>query len=51
MSFLQQLGGSAQVPWTEDRDVWWHDEMEDAPTSCSPVWMDAEDPLFMLYTR
>lgn len=38
------------LPWTEDRDFWWHDEMEDAEPSCYPEWMDAEDPLFMLYT-
>lgn len=37
--------------WDEDRDVWWHEEMEDAEASCYPVWMDAEDPLFILYTR
>lgn len=38
------------LPWTEGRDFWWHDEMEDAEPSCYPEWMDAEDPLFMLYT-
>lgn len=25
--------------------------MEDAEPSCYPEWMEAEDPLFMLYTR
>ncbi|XP_058808196.1 acetyl-coenzyme A synthetase [Phymastichus coffea] len=39
-----------QVPWDDDRDAWWHDEMEDAEPSCYPVWMNAEDPLFILYT-
>ncbi|KAL1117498.1 hypothetical protein AAG570_004820, partial [Ranatra chinensis] len=39
-----------ELPWVEDRDFWWHDEMEDASTSCYPVWVGAEDPLFMLYT-
>ncbi|KAK9499438.1 hypothetical protein O3M35_002470 [Rhynocoris fuscipes] len=38
------------LPWDDDRDLWWHDEMEDASTSCYPVWVGAEDPLFMLYT-
>ncbi|XP_050456421.1 acetyl-coenzyme A synthetase [Cataglyphis hispanica] len=38
------------VSWDNDRDVWWHDEMEDAEPSCYPVWMAAEDPLFILYT-
>jgi len=41
----------ANVSWDDDRDVWWHDEMEDAEASCYPIWMAAEDPLFILYTR
>ena len=40
-----------KLPWDDDRDAWWHEEMEDAEASCYPVWMDAEDPLFILYTR
>jgi acyl-coenzyme A synthetase/AMP-(fatty) acid ligase len=40
-----------QVPWTDGRDYWWHDEMDDVEPSCYPVWVSAEDPLFMLYTR
>lgn len=40
-----------QIPWDDDRDAWWHDEMEDAEDRCYPVWMAAEDPLFILYTR
>nr|CAD7429558.1 unnamed protein product [Timema monikensis] len=39
-----------KTPMTEVRDLWWHDEMENASTSCYPVWVGAEDPLFMLYT-
>nr|CAD7256722.1 unnamed protein product [Timema shepardi] len=39
-----------ETPMTEVRDLWWHDEMENASTSCYPVWVGAEDPLFMLYT-
>ncbi|KAJ8668714.1 hypothetical protein QAD02_010377 [Eretmocerus hayati] len=38
------------VDMDDDRDVWWHDEMEEAEPSCYPVWMSAEDPLFILYT-
>lgn len=41
---------TGSLPWTDDRDFWWHDEMEDAEASCYPEWMEAEDPLFMLYT-
>ncbi len=32
------------------RDVWWHDEMEKAAAECAAEWMDAEDPLYLLYT-
>lgn len=38
------------APFDDERDVWWHDEMEDAEAACYPEWMAAEDPLFMLYT-
>lgn len=38
------------IPWTDDRDYWWHEEMEDKEPACYPEWMAAEDPLFMLYT-
>lgn len=39
------------MSWTDGRDYWWHDEMDDVEPSCYPVWVSAEDPLFMLYTR
>jgi acetyl-CoA synthetase len=32
------------------RDVWWHEAMEKAQAKCDPEWMDAEDPLYLLYT-
>jgi acetyl-CoA synthetase len=32
------------------RDVWWHDVIKDAPDTCKPEPMDAEDMLFLLYT-
>ncbi|KAI9494386.1 acyl-activating enzyme [Zychaea mexicana] len=38
------------VPWIEDRDVWWHDEMAKARSVCAPEPMNSEDPLFLLYT-
>lgn len=38
------------TPWNDDRDFWWHDEMEEVEAACYPEWMNAEDPLFMLYT-
>ncbi|KAI3924991.1 hypothetical protein MKW92_029234, partial [Papaver armeniacum] len=36
--------------WTEGRDVWWQDTVPKYPTTCDVVWVDAEDPLFLLYT-
>ena len=38
------------VEMTEGRDLWWHESMEKAEAICEPVEMDAEDPLFILYT-
>ncbi len=39
-----------EVPWTEGRDVWYHEEYEKVDDKCEPEWVDAEDPLFILYT-
>ncbi|MEL7977242.1 acetate--CoA ligase [Isoptericola sp. F-RaC21] len=39
-----------EVDWTEGRDVWWHDALADADTFHEPVPVDAEHPLFILYT-
>ena len=38
------------VPMTDGRDIWWDEAMEAADPVCEPVWLDAEDPLFILYT-
>ena len=38
------------INMVEGRDVWWHEQIEDADSDCDPVQMDAEDPLFILYT-
>jgi len=38
------------VPWTAGRDVWWHDLVFDAPKKCETEKLDANDPLFFLYT-
>ena len=45
---LRRTGG--EVPWTEGRDVWWHDLVEGQSTDCPPEAMDAEDLLYLLYT-
>ncbi|MFP1729516.1 acetate--CoA ligase [Lonsdalea quercina] len=38
------------VVWEADRDCWWHALMEQADDRCPPVELQAEDPLFILYT-
>lgn len=40
----------ADIDFDSDRDIWWHDLMEDASPECEPEKMDAEDTLFILYT-
>ena len=32
------------------RDLWWHDEVKDAPAACEAAETDSEDLLFILYT-
>ncbi|RWS14926.1 acetyl-coenzyme A synthetase: cytoplasmic-like isoform X1 [Dinothrombium tinctorium] len=39
-----------RIPWNPEIDVWWHEVMDKADDHCDPVWVDAEDPLFILYT-
>ena len=38
------------VPWTEGRDIWWHEITKDMPKDCETEKLDANDPLFFLYT-
>jgi len=38
------------VPWTEGRDVWWHDVVDTASTAHEAQAFDAEHPLFIIYT-
>lgn len=40
----------ADVPWKNDRDYWWHEELEKYPNYIAPESMNSEDPLFLLYT-
>lgn len=39
-----------QVPFTEGRDKWWHEEVVKHRPYCPPEPVSAEDPLFLLYT-
>ncbi|MGW2744720.1 acetate--CoA ligase [Streptomyces sp. NPDC001450] len=38
------------VPWTEGRDLWWHDLVDAQSDEHTPEPFDAEHPLFILYT-
>ena len=39
-----------EVPWTEGRDVWWHEIVDRQSETHEPEAFDAENPLFILYT-
>jgi acetyl-CoA synthetase len=38
------------VPFTEGRDLWWHDVVDAASDQHTPDAFDSEHPLFLLYT-
>jgi len=40
----------SEHPFTPGRDVWYHELIADQPAECTPEEMDAEDPLYLLYT-
>jgi acetyl-CoA synthetase len=44
----QRTGG--RINWVEGRDVWMHDVMKGQASTCEPVPVGAEHPLFILYT-
>ena len=39
-----------QVAWRDGLDFWYHDEIAKVSADCPPEEMNAEDPLFILYT-
>ncbi|UWQ96408.1 acetate--CoA ligase [Rhodobacteraceae bacterium M385] len=45
---VKRTGG--QVAWVDDRDVWYDDIAANVSADCPPEEMNAEDPLFILYT-
>jgi acetyl-CoA synthetase len=38
------------VNMTDGRDIWWHDLVKDQSDECEPAVLNAEDPLYILYT-
>ena len=47
---VRRVGEAAQARFQQGRDHWWHELMEKAALHCEPEQMDAEDPLYILYT-
>ncbi len=47
---VNRVGDKIKCDMTAGRDKWWHDEIKKVDAKCEPEWMDAEDPLFILYT-
>lgn len=45
---LKRTGG--HVDWHEGRDIWWDDVIEGCADECPIEEMNAEDPLFILFT-
>jgi len=45
---VRRTGG--KIDWNPARDIWLHEELVKAAADCPPEPMNAEDPLFILYT-
>ncbi|MDA0239387.1 MAG: AMP-binding protein, partial [Proteobacteria bacterium] len=45
---VKRTGGD--IDWDDKRDCWYHEVCAAASTDCPPEEMNAEDPLFILYT-
>ncbi len=44
---LKSTGGDVSMG---EKDIWWHEAVANCDSQCEPEVMDAEDPLFILYT-
>ncbi len=45
---VKRTGG--EIDWKDGRDLWFHEVVAKQATECEPAEMNAEDPLFILYT-
>ena len=45
---VKRTGGD--INWNDEVDVWYHEATQAASTDCTPEEINAEDPLFILYT-
>lgn len=48
MIVVKRTGGN--INWQDGRDLWYHELIDGASAECPAEEMDAEDPLFILYT-
>ena len=39
-----------ECPWTDGRDVWWHDAVAESAGTLAPLELDAEHPYLLAYT-
>lgn len=52
-TFTKQLvikNSGRSIKMAAHRDVWYHEAVRGVSRDCEPIWLDAEDPLFILYT-
>jgi acetyl-CoA synthetase len=47
---VKRVGDALEINWKEGRDVWWDDAMASAEPVTDAPQLDAEHPLFILYT-
>lgn len=45
---LKRLG--IEIPWNEEKDVWWDDFLDNQPAECPTEKMDSEDYSLLIYT-
>ena len=45
---VKRTGGA--INWVDGRDIWYEQAVAEEPTTCEPEEMNAEDPMFILYT-
>lgn len=43
-------GKRADTPFQGGRDAWWHDVVDSQSAHCEIVWLDAETPLFKVWS-
>lgn len=45
---LKRLG--LETPWVKERDLWWHEVVDQHSERCATEPMDSEDPFMVIYT-